>query len=168
MMRRANRGEVTAYLRSIGAPAAIIQQSLGQYGENPNTNPVPPSGYRDGDVFNAATANALQARQYAPEQPFVANTQHAATYPFQIGTVQGSQSILPANSRRSLLLVQNQSTATNLFFNFAQDAGLNQGILLAPGVAVFFDYICPSDSVSVFFNNATAQPGLLCEVSPTG
>lgn len=164
-MQRATKDQVAAYLRAIGAPPPIVRGALGDYGDNSAINPVPPNTYGAG-VFNAPSAAALQAREPAPVQPFVANNTKFSAYFLQIGTAQGSVNVLPSNNRRTLVLFQNQSTATNMYINFAQDAGLNQGLLLAPGVGVFFDYVCPSDSINVFFNNATPQPGLVLEGAP--
>lgn len=164
-MQRATRQQVAQYLRAMKAPPALIAGALGNYGEGPGTA-TPQSQYGT-EIFNAPTDQALQSRALGqPTAAFVANNNHFAPYPFAISSATGSQTILPANSRRTFLLAQNQSAADDFYFNFASDAGIGQGILLAPGVGVFFDIVCPSDSIAVFFNSATVQRGLLIEGAP--
>lgn len=93
------------------------------------------------------------------------------TYTFATSNVSGnagSVQLLALNQRRQLLLIQNLSTASDLYVSFGLDASLLGGLLLAHGEGVIFDTVCPNNSVFVFFNSATNQPGIIIEGSPVG
>lgn len=163
-MQRASKEQVAQYLRAMKAPPAIVRGALGDYGEGPDGT-FPQSPYGNG-VFNAPTQQALESRQPQDPTPFVYNNNHFAPYPFSFSSAQGPNTILPANPRRTFFLAQNQSTSVTIYINFASDAGPNQGIQLSPGVGVFFDVVCPNDSISVYVDSATVTRGLLIEGSP--
>lgn len=85
-------------------------------------------------------------------------------------TFQGSF-YLPANYQRGLLLFQNQSAASNLWINFSVNAGINNGLLLTPGLGFLFDVKVPNNAIYGLY--ATSSLGFLLEgtnlpVTPAG
>jgi hypothetical protein len=134
-----------------------------------------PIGYRPGvgDYDETETFQAEKGPPLLPPPPVAQNQNSFALYPFTIANTSGqagSVSILPQNLRRTLLLIQNQSdplgTNATMYVNFAGAAQAHQGIALYAGWGVVFDLVCPSDAVAVFFDTATAQPGIIIEGSP--
>jgi hypothetical protein len=73
-----------------------------------------------------------------------------------------SQQVLSANPRRQMLLVQNQSTTDNIYFQFGQSAAVNFGIKLGPGIGLMFDTKVPTNYVTVVANNVNVQ-GVVAE-----
>jgi len=73
--------------------------------------------------------------------------------------------IAVANPARVGMLLQNRDVAADLFFNFGADANVSTGSI-APGQFLLLDFICPTDSVTVF---ATANvSGYFVDMSRTG
>lgn len=58
------------------------------------------------------------------------NRDTASNYPFVVGTT--AELIVPANSRRTYLLVQNKSTTDDMFINFGQKATTFNGVIIIP------------------------------------
>lgn len=157
-MRKASHAQIVHYMRGIGAPREI-RAGLGDFDDTP---------YTETSVFNSPTG--ILGQVLPPELTAqYKNRMSFNLFPFQIDNTQGtngSVSILPANERRTFLLVQNQSTSADLFVNFSGDAGLNMGLLLVPGVGVFFDIVCPYNAVAVYMDSATPEPGIVIEGAP--
>lgn len=166
-MQVATKIQLAQYLRAMNAPAAI-RRAIGDYGEG-NSSTFPQEYGNDGTAFNAPTAAALQSREIAAPGMSGPPVQSFATYPFAISVTSGTNgavSIIPSNPRRTLLLIQNQSAAQDLYVNLSGDAGLNNGLLLVAGQGVFFDVVCPYNAVSVYFGAATNEPGVVIEGAP--
>ena len=168
-MQRVTKAQALAYLRQKGAPANV-RQALGDYSESdPNTYP---QGYEpnEREIFSAVPTGGRIAHEGGMvDVPIVRNTNSFTLYPFSTNETSGSNgsvSILPANQRRTFLLVQNQSAAEDLYFNFGADAGVNLGILLAPGFGCFFDIVCPYNQVNVYFDSSDNEPGVIIEGAP--
>lgn len=93
------------------------------------------------------------------------NLYTASLFPFVIGTI--SQQIIPANPRRTYLLIQNKSAATMLV-NFGQGATAFAGVNLLVGESLPFaggergGAFCPSDSVNIVGGAANSE-GVLIE-----
>jgi hypothetical protein len=159
-MQLISKRQALAYLREKRAPAAVIR-ALGEYSED-DANTHNQDRYNERSVFYApgGTEGGFEIKN----PPLIKNVNSFATYPFVIANT--SFSILPANQKRSLLLVQNQSGTADLYVNFSSDAGVNNGILLVAGAAVILDTVCPNNSVAVFFDSATNEPGIVIEGAP--
>jgi hypothetical protein len=159
-MQRVTRHQALTYLQQHGAPRAVIQ-ALGNYSEG-DSNTFNQPTYNEASVFHAPGGSDGGVQIITP--PVTRNVNSFATYPFVIGAA--PITILPNNPRRSLLLVQNQSASDDLYVNFSADAGVNVGIMLVAGAGVFFDYVCPNNSVSVYFDSGSNQPGIIIEGAP--
>lgn len=162
-MQVANTREVINYLRRIDAPLPI-RRALGDYGTgDPNTHNQPV--YNERDVFYAPGGTSGGVQIVKP--PIIQNLNSFALYPFVIGVTGLAVQILPANSKRTLLIVQNQaSSAATLYVNFSADAGTNLGIALTQGAGIILDTVCPNNSVSVFYAGGANQPGVVIEGAP--
>lgn len=132
-------------------------RGLGAYSEgDPNSWPQQP-GYADLPVFNPPALGLENVWQ---------NLTIAQLIPFDVANV--STLIVTANPRRNGVLVQNQSAAaSNLYINFNADAAVTNGFLIAAGTAVLFDFTTPRDDITVFFDNAAPQHGVLVEFHVT-
>lgn len=166
--------QVAYWLKRTGAPVGL-RQALGDYSEDDrNTFNRPP--YNEQDVFNggAGGTDAGVSVQAAMTQGAIGvppmiqkNIISYALYPFAIGTGNGAVTILPYNAKRTLLIIQNQSAADDLYVNFGSDASVNSGLILAAGVGLVLDTSPPNNSISVFYNNATPQGGVIIEGAPS-
>lgn len=93
------------------------------------------------------------------------NLYTASSFPFIVGNV--SQQIIPANPRRSYLLIQNKSAAT-MFINFGSGASAFIGFRLLVGESLPFTggerggSFCPADSIHVI-GAAANQEGVIIE-----
>ena len=73
--------------------------------------------------------------------------------------------LLNQNTKRKLLLIQNNSTATSpdvaptFYIGFGQTAQVGLGLGLAPGVGVVLDVSCPSDAIYVTLGPSTNTGG---------
>lgn len=174
MMRRLNRPDADALRRRlIGAPAVPFTQvpgrpGLGDYGESPEEQ-----GYDEAQIFRALE-NPGQLQVNSEGQPIPdpnLNPISFTLYPFSIsntsGNGVGSVQLLSQNYRRQFLLVQNLSAASDLYINFGSDAGLNTGVKLTFGTGIVFDQKVPNNSIFLFFNAATFEPGIVVEGAPT-
>ncbi len=97
-----------------------------------------------------------------PAPPDYRNYNTSFVAPFSAART--SIQILPQNNARTLLLIQNLSISTNLYFNLGAGASVNNGVQLGAGQGIIFDNICPSDSLNIYFDNATAQLGVALEM----
>lgn len=153
-------------MRPIGAGPAIRPagaRPLGDYGESdPNTGHHP--GYSESQVFRSEVNPEGQTQRFVQEAPVIRNRNAFTMYPFSIFNT--PVYILPSNERRNFLLIQNQSAASDLYFNLSGDAGVNVGVLLVPGAGVFFDVVCPYNGLSIIMDSATNEPGCVVEGAP--
>lgn len=172
-MNIVQRNQLVGFLRQKGAPRQL-RAMLGDYSED-DRNTFNAPAYDETDVFNGATGGtdtgfsiqAAMSSQPVGLPPMVQkNLNSFAVYPFAIGSADGSRTILPYNPKRTILIAQNNSTTDILYLNFSSDANLTS-LQLAVGVAVILDYTCPNNSISVFFNNATPQSGIIIEGAPS-
>jgi hypothetical protein len=165
-MKRLNGRQAAETLRLLGSLPVAPQRALGSYGEgDPNTHNQ--SAYGDG-VFNAAPGGAMgQSRTAGMVQAAaIINNTSFSTYPFAISQFEGAVSILPQNPRRTALLIQNQSATEDLYINFSGDAAVGYGMLLGPEQGILFDQVVPNNSVSIFFDAATVERGVVIEGAP--
>ena len=83
-------------------------------------------------------------------------------------TANTSGQVLPANTRRTLLIVQNNSTSggATIWVAFGQTASEGLSIGLAPGQSLTLDASCPRDSVNLLITGASGTTqGVLIEGS---
>ncbi len=163
-MRVLTKPQALAYLRQQKLPIEV-RRAFGDYQEDDNV------GQRTGDVYDEsrvfyAGGGTQGGVQIVQPTVFQNNTSYTS-YPFVIGTAQGSTQIVPQNQKRMWLMIQNQSSGSDMYVNFSTGAGVNNGILLGAGVGLVIDYNPPNNSINVFFNNATPQAGVLVEGAPT-
>ena len=87
------------------------------------------------------------------------NRNRANTVPFQL--VGGAASIraLPANSKRSGLILQNKDSAATLNFAFGNVADANS-LQLAAGASILLDFTCPQDEVWLF----SSASNIICTI----
>lgn len=154
--------------------AGLVTLGYGQ--SDPNAFPTE-MNYSERIVFGTTVAlsslpnsgslqdlNNLIAQQQPAGQPAPATTVEGTfnftPYPF-VATAASSQ-ILNANTKRSVLLLQNQSATITIYVNFGQGAALNQGVQLTPGVGLLFDTKVPSNYVTVVAIAGNA-PGIALE-----
>lgn len=116
-----------------------------------------------GEVFTATQGSLAYSPNAAPPAaPNFVNYNTSFLAPFVIANT--STQILPQNNKRTLLLIQNLSSSSDLYFALGGGASINNGILLAADQGIVFDSVCPTDSLNVFFNNASPQQGIVMEV----
>lgn len=151
----------------------IVQRSSSELGDY-----FEPKLYSEDEVFSATSAPGqlrTDSTGNAITDPYN-NPLSVTPYAFTLNNVSpngvgnGSVIILSQNIRRQFLIIQNLSTGADLFVNFGTDAGPNRGLKLGAGEGVFFDQGdkgCPNNSVYVFFNTATLEPGIIMEGAPT-
>lgn len=137
-------------LRSGAAVQLPTPQTVGDYGE-----PDPPKV--------EVLAGAIPVTK---EPPLLRNRNSFTVYAFTLNIGAGSKVIVPANERRTFLLIQNQSESDDMYFNLSGDASPTGGVLLPPLTMVVFDTVCPYNTVSVFMNSAALQPGAVMEGTP--
>ncbi len=140
--------------------AVAIRRGLGDYGQgDPNSNP--PGFYNERAVFGG------------PEGFDLTNGPKRSMIQFSFAAGPVAVQILPANYRRSYLIIQNKSTTASMFFGFTSAIDANSGIGLAPGSAgppqtpggnYLGDYSVPTDEIWVFCATA-AQLGVCAEGS---
>jgi hypothetical protein len=71
---------------------------------------------------------------------------------------------LPFNPKRTYLIVQNLSAATNLYLGFGAGATASNGILILPNGGNFLaDYAVPMDDIYLFFAAGAAETAVICE-----
>lgn len=161
-MHIVNREQALNFLRQRGVPAPV-RRALGDYSEDdPNVYNSPV--YNQDRTFYApgGTQGGVQLVQPTLYQ----NVTSYSVYPFVIANA--SQQILPANSKRQYLLVQNvASSAANLWVNFTSGASIGNGILLAQDQGIIFDFACPNNSVNCYYDNGTPLAGVAIEGAPT-
>ncbi len=162
-MRILSQSQALAYLRQQKAPIEV-RRALGDYQQDDNVGQRTNDVYDENSVFYAPGGSSGGVQITTP--PIMQNINSFGGYPFVIG--QASTTVLPQNMKRTLLLIQNQSPASNLYVNFSSDASPGNGILLTPGLGVFFDVNAPNNSISCFYDNITPQLGFIVEGSPTG
>jgi hypothetical protein len=131
--------------------ALAMPQTVGDYGE-----PDPPKKIE-------VMAGAIPETK---EPPLLRNRNSFTVYSFTLNIGVGSKVIVPANERRTFLLIQNQSESDDMYFNLSGDASPTSGVLLPPLTLVVFDTVCPYNTVSVFMNAAALQPGAVMEGTP--
>jgi len=154
MRNLATQKQALAYLQDRRAPAAVVK-AFGDLIEDAEAVwQTDPRGLFEG------AAGQLSTTVVTPPQFTNYNTSFIA--PFVTGRT--SVIVLPSNQRRTMLLIQNLSAASNLYFNFSGGASPNNGVLLSFGEGIIFDSICPSDSVNCYYDNATPQLGIVLEV----
>lgn len=163
-MRILSKSEALNYLRRQKAPIEV-RRAFGDYQEDENVGLRTNDVYDEERVFYAAGGNQGGVQLVAPT--IYQNNTSFSTYPFVIGTTQGSTQIVPQNLKRMWLLIQNQSTASDMYVNFSSGAGVGNGIKLSFGVGIVIDVNVPNNSINVFFNNATPQAGVIVEGAPT-
>ncbi len=163
-MQILSKAQALNYLRSQKMPIEIMR-AFGDYQQDSNVGQRTNDVYDESSVFYAGGGN--QGGVQITQPIIYANNTSFSTYPFVIGTAQGSTQIVPQNLKRMWLLVQNQSAASNLYINFSSGASVGNGILLGFGQGIVIDVNVPNNSVNIFFNNATPQPGVLVEGAPT-
>lgn len=136
----------------------------------PNAWDVEWTGLDDGVILNQtpgagglvtstpeATAAAATAAAAAPVN---VNGVTSHSVPLNAGSG-GTLAVLAANPNRSLLLIQNNSTATapdvapTFYIGFGQLAQVGQGLGLPPGVGVVFDTSTPTDAVYLTIGPST-------------
>ncbi len=162
-MRILSKHEALNYLRRQKMPIEVMR-AFGDYQQDDNVGQRTNDVYDESQVFYAGGGN--QGGVQITPSPIMQNNNSFGGYPFVIG--QASTTILPQNMKRTFLLVQNQSPASNLYVNFSSAASPGNGILLTPGLGVFFDVNAPNNSISCFYDNITPQLGFIVEGSPTG
>jgi hypothetical protein len=72
---------------------------------------------------------------------------------------------LQKNLKRSMLIIQNQSTANNLWYNFGQPAAVNVCQFLVAGQTIGYDVTCPSDAVYIYFDGTGNNAGVIQEAT---
>lgn len=90
------------------------------------------------------------------------NLNNAYLTPFVIG--QSSTQLFSSNQRRTMLVIQNLSSGSNLYFNIGGGAGPTNGVLLKPQTGFVFDSVCPYNSLFAYFDSVTPQLGIAMEV----
>ena len=112
-------------------------------GLSPSTRPYE-QRYSERRVFNEDARADFEA--YGPPQ------RNALMIPFL--ATNASQLIIPANYRRTMVIVQNLEAAggLNLFVAFGTDASATNGFRVVPGGDFFSDYSALTDDVYVFFD----------------
>lgn len=152
-MRLATQRQIVDFLRQRGAPRSM-RAALGDYSED-DPNVFTPDIYSEQEAFNGGAGGTQGSYTVMPAQaipPFLQrNITVFALYPFQ-GAAGIQQTILNANDKRSLLIVQNQNAAggADLYINFSSDASVNNGLLIGPQVGLIFDTVCPNNGISIF------------------
>jgi hypothetical protein len=146
--------DALAYLQDRRAPPQVVK-AFGDLIEDAENN----YATRTDGVFTSTNSGGLVPTA-SPQIYLNTNTSYIA--PFV--TADTSTPVLPQNPLRKLLLVQNLSLANDLYFSLGGGASVYNGVLLTAQQGVIFDIVCPSDSVNVFFDNATPQPGLVLEI----
>ena len=120
---------------------------------DPNTH-APEGGYNEDHVFNRDARSDFEL--------FTGPVRRMTQYSFSIANV--ATLILPANFRRTYLIVQNLSAAAvNLYLGFNSAVNASNGIRIAAGGNYLGDYNCPTDDIWVFFDNAAIQNGVVAE-----
>ena len=146
--------DALAYLQDRRAPAHVVK-ALGDLIDEAE------SLWRtNSDGIFQGSPGALQTTVNTPPQYTNYNTSFVA--PFVTGRT--SSQVLPTNPLRTFLLIQNLSAASNLYFNLGSGAGVNSGVLLSAGQGIVFDNTSPSDSINVYYDNATPQQGVVLEM----
>lgn len=135
---------------------------LGNYGGDN------PSGYSEEEVFTGTSTEGMQAGGAQP-RPFFRNNTYATLYPFSFSRDRGSVSLIPANERRVLLIIQNQAASGDgvLYVNFGNAAKPQIGLQLTEGAGIIIDYQCPANAIYVYMDADDNQPGVIIEAAPT-
>lgn len=154
MQRLHSQREALQYLRDTRAPSDVVR-AFGDLITEAERN------YQTrGDGLFEGAQGSLRTTVTAP--PFYNNYNTSFIAPFVTG--QTSVQVLPANNRRTMVLIQNQSASSDLYFNLGGGAGPNSGILLPAGVGIVMDSVCPSDSINCYFDNVAPQQGAVLEI----
>jgi hypothetical protein len=81
----------------------------------------------------------------------------------------GAQSIqiLQKNLKRNMIIIQNLSSVSNLWFCFGRPAIPNLCPFLVSGQFIGLDFTCPPDALYVYFDGTatTQQPGMVTEIT---
>lgn len=86
-------------------------------------------------------------------------------FPFTLASGGSGIQILQQNPNRSMLIIQNQSTANNLWYNFGQPAAVNVCQFLVAGQSIGYDTTCPSDAVYIYFDGVGTNVGMIQEAT---
>lgn len=120
----------------------------------PPTGPPPPV---PAPPYSAAQPVTMISMPFGESDRLWSNPNTYAAVPINAGTT-AIAAILAQNYRRSLLLIQNQSTATavgdtppTLYIGFNAQAQVGGSLALPPGIGIVFDIICPRDAIFVAF-----------------
>jgi len=153
-MRGLTRQETDQILRSRGF------RGLNGYTETDPDMRDPAPGLRSPEAFTGGQGNdgglaINQVRQWA-------NLNNGYLTPFVIAD--SSTQIFSSSNRRTMLLIQNLSSGSNLYFNIGSGAGPSNGILLLPQTGFVFDSVCPYNSLFAYFDTITPQLGVALEV----
>jgi len=128
------------------------RRPLGDYAENPNTHP--PGHYDERTVFNRDARGDYEL--------FLGPARRMAQYVFNGAAV--ATLALPANYRRSYLIIQNNTAATNLYFGFGAGITDTTGFLILPAGGNFLaDYNAPTDDIYIFFAGGAVLPCIIGE-----
>jgi len=140
---------------------SIARRGLGDYratdphyaSDDPNTH-APDGGYSEEHVFNRDARSDYEL--------YTGPARRTTQYPFNIANV--ATLVLPANFRRTYLIVQNLSAAAvDLYIGFNSSVNAANGLRIIAGGNYLGDYACPTDDIWAFFNNAAVQPGIIVE-----
>jgi len=85
------------------------------------------------------------------------NSNNFTGYPFN------GPFFLNQNFRRTAILIQNNSAADSLVFNFGTQASAGNGIVLTAGQGILFDSVTPNNSLYISFLTSAAPAGFCVE-----
>jgi hypothetical protein len=132
------------------------------YDNNTTFNASPSAGV----IIDQQSATAVDASGAAVDPGYV-NQNVTVQNVFTAISGANSIQVLQRNYKRTMIIIQNQSTTGNLWYSFGKPAQVNQCGYLISSQTIGLDYTCPPDAVYVYFDGTAGlvNPFIITEIT---
>lgn len=121
-------------------------------------------GGGSGIIIDPSTGTATDAAGNQVDPGYV-NPNVSNMVPFNAAGGALSICILQRNLKRSMIILQNSSSVSNLWYSWGRPAIIGQSLFLVPSQVIGYDYTTPSDALYIAFDGTGTQPGFYQEIS---